>query len=58
MLTHETTEHFNELAEEFYEHDSEIETAARECIAADVKSILATYGLDVDLEEAISNRDW
>lgn len=58
VLTHEATEHFNELAEEFYEHDSEIETAARECIAADVKFILATYGLDVDLEEAISNRDW
>lgn len=58
VLTHEATERFNELAEEFYEHDSEIETAAREAIAADVAFILAVYALDVDLEEAISNRDW
>jgi hypothetical protein len=57
-LTHEATERFNELADEFYEHDSEIETAARENIARDVEFILKTYGFDVDLEEAIAPRDW
>ena len=58
VLTHEATEGFTQLAEEFYEQDSEIETAAREAIAADVAFILASYALEVDLEEAISNRDW
>ncbi len=57
-LTHATTEAFNELAEEFDEADSEIETVARESIAASVEAILKAYGYEVDLEEAIAPRDW
>jgi hypothetical protein len=57
-LTHEATERFNDLAEEFYEHDSEIETAARDNIGSDIDFILRTYGYDLDIEEAIAPRDW
>jgi hypothetical protein len=37
---------------------SEIETAAREAIGSDVEFILEAYNYDVDIEEAIENRDW
>lgn len=53
-LTHAATERFNELAGEY----EEIETVAREAIAADVDLILTRYGLDYDLEAAIANREW
>src|SRR5262245_36673797 len=39
-LTHATTEAFNDLQEAFFEADSEIETAARECIAGDFEFVL------------------
>lgn len=58
VLTHATTEAFNDLQEAFYEAGSEIETVAREAIAADIDFVLKTYGYDVDLEEAIAPRDW
>src|SRR4051812_40357444 len=51
-LTEQATERFNVLAVEFEAHDSEIETAARECIAEDFGFILKTYGFEVDLETA------
>lgn len=58
-LTHAATEQFNDLAEEFEENDSEIETAARECICADVSVIAAAYGFaDADHEELTVPRDW
>jgi hypothetical protein len=57
-LTHAATDEFNALAEVFYERDSEIETAARECIAADFDFIAKTYGFDADVEELIATRDW
>ncbi len=57
-LTHAATEEFNALAEEFYEHESEIETAARECIASDFAFIAKAYGFDADIEELIATRDW
>jgi hypothetical protein len=57
-LTHAATEEFNALAEEFYEHDSEIETAARECIAEDFAFIAQAYGYDADIETLIETRDW
>lgn len=53
-LTRAATERFNELAGEY----EEIETVAREAIAADVALILSRFGLDFDLEEAIANREW
>ena len=34
VITHASTEEFNDLEEEFNENDSEIETAARECFAS------------------------
>ncbi len=57
-LTHAATDEFNALAEAFYEHDSEIETAARECIAGDFAFIAEAYGFDADIEELIATRDW
>lgn len=54
-LTRAATERFNQLCEVY----EEIETAAREAIAGDFDVILRTYGYgDLDLEEAIDNRDW
>jgi len=58
-LTHAATEEFNELAEEFYEHDSEIETAARDDIAMSFGLVLDRHGFgDVDIEDVIAPRDW
>lgn len=58
-LTHQATDQFNELENDFYENGSEIETAARECIAADFESIAIAYGFeDADIEELIATRDW
>ena len=57
-LTHAATNEFNALAAEFEEHDSEIETAARDCIAMDFGFIAAAYGFNADLEELIASRDW
>jgi len=57
-LTHAATDEFNRLAEEFYEHDSEIETAARENIGEDFAAIAKAYGFDADVEELIATRDW
>ena len=48
----------NDLQEEFDENDSEIETVARECIAATVACILEWFGIPIDTEEAIRERDW
>jgi hypothetical protein len=58
-LTHGSTDKFNELQEEFDENGSEIETAARECIAADFEFIAHAYGFEnADIEELIATRDW
>ena len=58
-LTHAATQRFNELEDEFGNNGSEIETVARETIAGDIFVILENYGFGhIDLEEAISNRDW
>ena len=48
----------NDLQEEFDENDSEIETVARECIAADVAYLLEWFDIPIDIEEAIRERDW
>ncbi len=58
-LTHAATDKFNDLQEEFYERDSEIETAAREAIAEDFANIAKAYGFaEADVEELIATRDW
>jgi len=57
-LTHKATDQLNDLQEEFYENDSEIETAARECLAAEFEFISVSYGFEADIEELIATRDW
>ena len=48
----------NDLQEEFYENESEIETVARDCIGVTVDYILTWFGIPIDTEEAIRERDW
>lgn len=50
----------NDLQEEFdeNENDSEIETVARDCIGVTVAYILEWFGIPIDTEEAIRERDW
>ena len=40
------------------ENDSEIETVARDCIGVTVAYILEWFGIPIDIEEAIRERDW
>ena len=54
----EITESINVLNEEFHENESELETVARESIGETVDFILQHFNLDIDVEEAIRNRDW
>jgi histidinol dehydrogenase len=48
----------NELQEEFEENGSEIETGARESIGEAVEHILKWFGIDMDVEDAIGEREW
>lgn len=48
----------NALEEEFEDNDSELETVARESIGETVEYILKWFGIDIDTEEAIRERDW
>lgn len=48
----------NDLQEEFYDNDSEIETVARESIADTIEYILEWFHIDIDTETAIGGRDW
>lgn len=48
----------NDLQEEFDENNSEIETVARDCIGETVAYILKWFGIPIDTEEAIRERDW
>lgn len=58
-LTHAATDKFNELQEEFDEQGSEIETAARDCIATDFEALAKAYGFDdADTEDLVATRDW
>jgi hypothetical protein len=58
QLTHAATEEFNELAGEFEEQESEIETVARDAIGVDFEAIAEAYGFEADVEELIAPRDW
>lgn len=57
-LTHASTKRFNDLGDEFLKNDSEIETAARECIAENFEFIASSYGFHADTEELIATRNW
>ncbi len=48
----------NDLQEEFEDNDSEIETVARDSIGTTVEYILKWFGIDIDIEDAIGERDW
>ena len=48
----------NDLAEEFEENDSEIETGARESIGETVEYILKWFDIELDVEDAIREREW
>lgn len=48
----------NDLQEEFDAQDSEIETVARDDIATSVIYILDWFNIELDIEEALRERDW
>jgi len=59
LITHLAVEKINALEEEFEENDSELETGAREAMAASFEFIVKAYGFnDVDIEEVIAPREW
>ncbi|MCD8415390.1 DUF5713 family protein [Tenacibaculum dicentrarchi] len=52
-------EELNELQDEFYKNESEIETVARESIMSDFENISKIYGYEnADIEILTRNRDW
>ncbi|WP_125723789.1 DUF5713 family protein [Flavobacterium ustbae] len=57
-LTHSATKKINELQDDFFENDSEIETNARESIGQDFNIIAKSYGFNADTEEIIAPREW
>ncbi len=54
----EMTLAINDMQEEFEKNDSEIETVARDSIAVTVEYILSWFGVDIDIETALAQRDW
>ena len=48
----------NDLEEEFEENGSEIETAARDSIGETVDHILKWFDIDIDVDDAIAEREW
>jgi hypothetical protein len=59
IITHAAVEEINTLQEEFEEHDSDLETEARESMGEDFLFIVRSYGFEkVDIEDVIAPRDW
>jgi len=54
----EMTQAINDLEEEFEEHDSELETVARDSIGDAVAHILDWFDVPIEVEDAIRERDW
>lgn len=48
----------NELVDEFEDNGSDIETVARESIGVTIEKFLIEYNIDLDIEEAIREREW
>lgn len=48
----------NDLQEEFWDNNSEIETMARDCIGETVVYMLDWFNILIDVEEALRERDW
>ncbi|HEY8896922.1 MAG TPA: DUF5713 family protein [Niastella sp.] len=58
-ITHATTDKINKLQVDFLDAGSQIDTFARECIAAEFEFIAASYGFkDAELEKLIATREW
>jgi Family of unknown function (DUF5713) len=57
-LTHIATDKFNDLQDDFYQNGSEIETAARDCIAVNFERIANAYCFEADIDELTATRDW
>jgi hypothetical protein len=58
-LTHAATERINEVAVEVEASEGELETVAREAIAAEFLFIARAYGFAaVDIEDIVAPRDW
>lgn len=54
----EMTLAINDLQEEFEDNGSELETGARESIGETVGYILQWFDIDMEVEDAIGERDW
>lgn len=54
----EMTLAINDLEEEFEDNDSELETVARDSIGETVEYILKWFEIDIDVEDAIGEREW
>ncbi len=54
----EMTAAINTMQEEFEENDSELETAARESIAETVEYVLRWFQIELDVEDALREREW
>lgn len=54
----EMTLAINDLQEEFDENDSEIETVARDSIAVTIEYIMKWFGIAIDIETALREREW
>lgn len=54
----EMTLAINDLEEEFEDNDSELETVARDSIGMTVEYILKWFNVDIDVEDAIGEREW
>ncbi|MBR1529010.1 MAG: hypothetical protein IJ642_06885 [Oscillospiraceae bacterium] len=52
------TINMNQIAEEFEDNDSEIESIARDNIAADIIKILNYFAIPLDVETALREREW
>jgi len=57
-ITQKSTEEINDLQDEFYKNNSDIETIARESLAEEFFKISEAYGFEADLETLIATRDW
>ena len=58
MHAHHAVEAINELQNDFFEMNSEIETVARECLARDFELIAKQYDQNIPVEVIIANREW
>ena len=54
----EFTMFINNLQQEFWDQDSEIETVASESIANTLEYILNWFKVDVGIEDALREREW